>query len=112
MVAGVSGAGKSTLVEQTLYPALRNRLHRETLPTAPFDELIGAGEIEDAVFLDQTPIGRSGRSNPVTVPQGVRRDSPDVRRDPRGQAAQLRRGDVQLQRRGGPVQHAARETAS
>ena len=66
VVTGVSGAGKSTLVEQTLYPALRHRLHRETLPTAPFDELTGTGEVEDAVFLDQTPIGRSGRSNPVT----------------------------------------------
>ncbi|MGO9598301.1 MAG: excinuclease ABC subunit UvrA [Isosphaeraceae bacterium] len=66
VVTGVSGAGKSTLVEQTLYPALRKRLYRETLPTAPFDELVGAGDLEDAVFLDQTPIGRSGRSNPVT----------------------------------------------
>jgi excinuclease ABC subunit A len=66
VVTGVSGAGKSTLVEQTLYTALRRRLYRETLPTAPFDELAGAGELEDVVFLDQTPIGRSGRSNPVT----------------------------------------------
>jgi excinuclease ABC subunit A len=66
VVTGVSGAGKSTLVEQTLYPALRRRLHRETLPMAPFDELGGTAEVEDAVFLDQSPIGRSGRSNPVT----------------------------------------------
>ena len=66
VVTGVSGAGKSTLVEQTLYPALRKRLHQETLPIADFDELEGTGELEDAVFLDQTPIGRSGRSNPVT----------------------------------------------
>ena len=66
VVTGVSGAGKSTLVEQTLYPALRKRLHQETLPIAAFDELEGTGELEDAVFLDQTSIGRSGRSNPVT----------------------------------------------
>jgi excinuclease ABC subunit A len=66
LVTGVSGAGKSTLVEQTLYPALRQRLHRETLPTAPFDLLTVSDEIDDAAFLDQTPIGRSGRSNPVT----------------------------------------------
>jgi excinuclease ABC subunit A len=66
VVTGVSGAGKSTLVEQTLYPALRKRLHRETLPTEPFDELTGTAEVEDAVFLDQSPIGRTGRSNPVT----------------------------------------------
>jgi excinuclease ABC subunit A len=66
VVTGVSGAGKSTLVEQTLYPALRQRLHRESLPAADFDELTGTSELEDAVFLDQSPIGRSGRSNPVT----------------------------------------------
>ncbi len=66
VVTGVSGAGKSTLVEQTLYPALRKKLHQETLPTAEFGTVEGAGTLEDAVFLDQTPIGRSGRSNPVT----------------------------------------------
>jgi excinuclease ABC subunit A len=66
VVSGVSGAGKSTLVERTLYPALRKRLHRETLPTAPFDELTGIDDVAEAAFLDQTPIGRSGRSNPVT----------------------------------------------
>ncbi len=65
-VTGVSGAGKSTLVEQTLYPALRQRLHRQTLPTAEFDSLDGVGDLTDVVFLDQTPIGRSGRSNPAT----------------------------------------------
>ena len=66
VIAGVSGAGKSTLVEQTLYPALRKKLFRESLPAAPFSELMLPGQIQDAVFLDQTPIGRSGRSNPVT----------------------------------------------
>jgi excinuclease ABC subunit A len=66
VIAGVSGAGKSTLVEQTLYPALRKKLFREPLPIAPFAELIVPGQIEDAVFLDQSPIGRTGRSNPVT----------------------------------------------
>ena len=66
VVTGVSGAGKSTLVEQTLYPALFKQLHHETLPVADYDALEGAGDLEDAVFLDQTPIGRSGRSNPVT----------------------------------------------
>jgi excinuclease ABC subunit A len=66
LVTGVSGSGKSTLVEETLYPALRNRLHRESMPTAPFGGLTGAGEVDDVVFLDQAPIGRSGRSNPAT----------------------------------------------
>ena len=66
VVTGVSGAGKSSLVEQTLYPAVRKKLHHETLPFADHDALEGTGDLENAVFLDQTPIGRSGRSNPVT----------------------------------------------
>jgi excinuclease ABC subunit A len=66
VVTGVSGAGKSTLLEETLYPALRQRLFRGTLPIAAFSGLSGTESIDDAVFLDQTPIGRSGRSNPVT----------------------------------------------
>jgi excinuclease ABC subunit A len=66
VVSGVSGAGKSTLIEQTLYPAMRQRLHRETLPSAPFAELDGTAGVDDAALLDQSPIGRSGRSNPVT----------------------------------------------
>jgi excinuclease ABC subunit A len=66
VVSGVSGAGKSTLVEEILFLALRASLFQEKTPRAPFTQLVGAGEIQDAVFLDQTPIGRLGRSNPVT----------------------------------------------
>ena len=106
VVTGVSGAGKSTLVEETLYPALRRAASARRCPLPTFTTSSTAtGEVDDVVFLDQTPIGRSGRSNPVDLPEGVRRDPQDLRRDPRGQAAELRRGPVQLQRRGGPVQH-------
>jgi excinuclease ABC subunit A len=66
VVTGVSGAGKSTLVEETLYPALKRRLGQTALPAAPFRELAGTGEIDEVVLVDQAPIGRSGRSNPVT----------------------------------------------
>ncbi len=66
VVTGVSGAGKSTLVEETLYPALRRRLAQERLPVAPHADLCGGDDLAEAVFLDQSPIGRSGRSNPVT----------------------------------------------
>jgi excinuclease ABC subunit A len=66
VVTGVSGAGKSTLVEETLYPALQRRLGNEALPAAPYTELIGTGAIDEVVLVDQTPIGRSARSNPVT----------------------------------------------
>ena len=66
VVTGVSGAGKSTLIEETLYPALRNRLKEESRPVKPFDDLATTRQIDAVILVDQTPIGRSGRSNPVT----------------------------------------------
>src|SRR5262249_29815596 len=66
VVTGVSGAGKSSLVEETLYPALKNRLAGASLPTLPFDGLDGVGDLAEVVRLDQSPLGRSGRSNPAT----------------------------------------------
>ena len=81
-VAGVSGAGKSTLIEETLYPALRRAIRGEAVEGCPYAELRGAKSIETVEFLDRSPLSRSGRSNPVTYPQGVRRDPQDLRRDP------------------------------
>ena len=66
VVTGVSGAGKSTLVEQTLYPALRNEAVPRIVADGPIHRADRSRSIEDAVFLDQSPLGRSGRSNPVT----------------------------------------------
>ena len=66
VVTGVSGSGKSTLVGQTLYPALLRRLKGEHEPGEPFRELLGTGAIDDVELVDQSPIGRSARSNPVT----------------------------------------------
>jgi len=66
VVTGVSGAGKSTLVEETLYPALRRKLFPERPPVAPFASLEAPDDLADVVLLDQSPIGRSGRSNPAT----------------------------------------------
>jgi len=66
VVAGVSGAGKSTLVQDTLYPALCRRLRKEGPIPAPFDDVFGDGQIDDVQLVDQNPIGRSPRSNPVT----------------------------------------------
>ena len=66
VVTGVSGSGKSTLVEETLYPALRRRLGQEAPAAEPHGELAGTADLAGAVLVDQTPIGRSGRSNPVT----------------------------------------------
>jgi excinuclease ABC subunit A len=66
VVTGVSGAGKSTLVEETLYPALQRRLGNAAVPAAPYTALTGTGAIDEVVLVDQAPIGRSARSNPVT----------------------------------------------
>jgi excinuclease ABC subunit A len=65
-VTGVSGSGKSTLVEETLYPALCRRMRKEAPRPADYDDIYGDGQIEDVILVDQSPIGRSPRSNPVT----------------------------------------------
>ena len=66
LVTGVSGSGKSTLVQDTLYPALCRRLHKEAPKPAECDDVFGDGQIDDVIMVDQSPIGRSPRSNPVT----------------------------------------------
>ncbi len=66
VVTGVSGAGKSTLVKDTLYPALRERSSGQPTPSAPHDALIQNGDVAQVVFLDQSPLVRSARSNPAT----------------------------------------------
>jgi excinuclease ABC subunit A len=66
VVSGVSGAGKSTLVQDTLYPALCSRKRKDEGKPLPFDDVLGDGQIDDLILVDQSPIGRSPRSNPVT----------------------------------------------
>jgi excinuclease ABC subunit A len=66
VVTGVSGAGKSTLVHDTLYPALCSRKRKDAGQPLPLDDVLGDGQIDDLILVDQSPIGRSPRSNPVT----------------------------------------------
>lgn len=66
LVTGVSGSGKSTLVQGTLYPALCRRLRKDAAKPYPYDDIFGDGQIDEVVMVDQSPIGRSPRSNPVT----------------------------------------------
>ena len=65
-VTGVSGSGKSTLVNEILYRAAANRLHRARLRPGAHDGIDGIDQIDKIINIDQSPIGRTPRSNPAT----------------------------------------------
>jgi len=65
-VTGVSGSGKSTLVNYTLYPALAQKIYRSHLTVLPYHSLVGTRHIDKVINIDQSPIGRTPRSNPAT----------------------------------------------
>jgi excinuclease ABC subunit A len=65
-ITGVSGSGKSTLVEDTLYAALARAFRVETLPMGRFTAIKGIEHLKGVRFIDQQPIGRTPRSNPIT----------------------------------------------
>ena len=66
MVTGPSGSGKSSLVRQTLVPALYKRKKIESDIPLTYTHLSGYNQVQDVVLIDHSPIGRTGRSNPVT----------------------------------------------
>jgi excinuclease ABC subunit A len=65
-VTGVSGSGKSTLIHDTLYQALMKKINRSSVTPGVYDELCFDSEIDKVVVIDQSPIGRTPRSNPAT----------------------------------------------
>jgi excinuclease ABC subunit A len=65
-VTGVSGSGKSTLVNETLHHAVANRLHQAKLRPGAHDGIDGLSQIDKIISIDQSPIGRTPRSNPAT----------------------------------------------
>ena len=65
-VTGVSGSGKSTLVNDTLYAAAARHIHRAHDEPAPHEEILGLEQIDKVINVDQSPIGRTPRSNPAT----------------------------------------------
>ncbi len=66
VVTGVSGSGKSTLIYDTLYQALRKELNRAKVNPGKYTSLEYDGKIENVIVIDQSPIGRTPRSNPAT----------------------------------------------
>ncbi|MDO8643901.1 MAG: excinuclease ABC subunit UvrA, partial [bacterium] len=65
-VTGVSGSGKSTLINDTLYKGLAQRLYRSRQPAGRHEEIVGLEHIDKVIDIDQSPIGRTPRSNPAT----------------------------------------------
>ena len=65
-VAGVSGSGKSSLINETLMPVLKNKFYNAKMQPLPYDELVGVENIDKLIEIDQSPIGRTPRSNPAT----------------------------------------------
>ncbi|HUD05921.1 MAG TPA: excinuclease ABC subunit UvrA [Candidatus Saccharimonadales bacterium] len=66
VVSGVSGSGKSTLINDILAKELLARLHRANTVSGRHDEILGIKELDKAIIIDQSPIGRTPRSNPAT----------------------------------------------
>ena len=66
VVTGVSGSGKSTLINETLYPILSKHFYRSLQQPMPYDSIEGLEYIDKVVNVDQSPIGRTPRSNPAT----------------------------------------------
>ena len=65
-VTGVSGSGKSTLINDTLYPAVAKHLYGSNAEPAPYAEITGLDYFDKVINVDQSPIGRTPRSNPAT----------------------------------------------
>lgn len=65
-VTGVSGSGKSTLIDDTLYPILNNHIYNGKRTPMPYKSIKGIDEVDKIIEIDQSPIGRTPRSNPAT----------------------------------------------
>jgi len=66
LVTGVSGSGKSTLINETLYPILSKHCYDSKMDPLPYKKIVGLEYIDKVIEIDQSPIGRTPRSNPAT----------------------------------------------
>ena len=102
-VTGVSGSGKSTLVNEIVFKALANRLHRMRVKPGEHDELEGIERFDKVIDIDQSPIGRTPRSNPATYTELFDAHPRAVLADARGEGARLQAGPVLVQRARRPL---------
>ncbi len=102
-ITGVSGSGKSTLIMDTLYQALRQKLFGAKIAAAPYTDLQGIEHLDKVINIDQSPIGRTPRSNPATYSGLFTIVRELFAQVPGVAAAGLPARPLQLQRQGRPL---------
>src|SRR5205807_930008 len=79
VISGVSGSGKSSLINDILAKELQAQLHRANTAPGRHDDIEGIPQLDKAIIIDQSPIGRTPRSNPATYASNFSRTSPPSR---------------------------------
>ncbi len=110
-VTGVSGSGKSTLVNETVFPSIANRLHQAKLRPGAHDRIEGTEQVDKIINIDQSPIGRTPRSNPATYTNLFDHIRQLFSQTRESRARGYKPGPLQLQRQGRAAARCAAATA-